>query len=115
MLGCKGFDIKTSLPSMNFSCSPIQWVKPWTKLTSIQSQKGTVIQSFFSSSKISIFVLIILSGGIFSFDASNSQVIKICLITGMWNVFGEPLGIFGRDGGQNSTHCLMEINFYLLL
>ena len=73
MLGCKGFDIKTSLPSMNFSCSPIQWVKPWTKLTSIQSQKGTVIQSFFSSSKISIFVLIILSGGIFSFDASNSS------------------------------------------
>ena len=43
------------------------------------------------------------------------QVIKICLITGMWNVFGEPLGIFGRDGGQNSIHCVVEINFYLLL
>ena len=58
---------------MNFSCAPIQRVKPWTKLTSIQSQKGTVIQSFFSSSKISIFAWIILSGGIFSFDASNSN------------------------------------------
>ena len=35
--------------------------------------KGTIIQSFYSFSTISILALIILSGGIFSFDASNSS------------------------------------------
>ena len=38
-----------------------------------KAKKELLFKVFFSTSKISIFALIILSGGIFSFDASNSS------------------------------------------